>query len=329
MNERVKGLREELTRAEVRLRELRGERVILLDEWPDLMAFSLDAKRLAIALNSGPTAIYESATLRRIGYLADDPLGVTALAFSPDGASIAALAYPAKLYVYDANTFKSKAFSKGVGRSLSFTPDGSQLIAGGLSFPSIRIWSLDRLTEVYTGQSVQARAICIRPDGKQVAIAGQDTRIYLLDLGTKKITATVDVGSKQGFSSILFTRKGDLLLAGSYNHGLLIYDAVRNKVKKVLHDSKEDSQRGSYTDVAVDEESGLAITASCDGLIKYWDTEANLRSKRLIPFGGEVLIDKVLFSPDAKLLAVVVRAELSSSKEWQGKYRVSVFTLSR
>ena len=120
------------------------------------------------------------------------------LAFSPDGASIAALVRPdgpeapsdsREVQILEAETGKElRRFATGTGSVLAYSPDGSRLaVAGG---GPIGVWDarlgkeLFQLKEEEEEFKDSRESIAFSPDGSSLAKASWDGKVRIWDVGT-------------------------------------------------------------------------------------------------------------------------------------------------
>jgi WD40 repeat protein len=140
------------------------------------------------------------------------PNPVTALAFFPDGKTLAVGVYR-EVQFWDLETKKKKSVWRGhkdAVRSLVFTKDGKMLAAGG-GLPAIsgevRLWdtTTGRETKVLGEHTDNVNAVAFSLDGKMLASASADKTIRIWNIETGKTLQTLkehtDVVWGVGFSA--------------------------------------------------------------------------------------------------------------------------------
>jgi WD40 repeat protein len=119
------------------------------------------------------------------------PPVTTALAFSPDGATLAVSGYREVLLIPDGST-SPRARLPGLSerlQSLSFSADGGLLMASGgtpAQFGEVQFWDLKAgkllRSVTLTGDTVFGGSLS--PDGSRAAVGGADNTVRLLDVST-------------------------------------------------------------------------------------------------------------------------------------------------
>ncbi len=147
-------------------------------------AFSPDGKLLACGDN-GTVRVWDAATGQLIRTLAVGKGSVAAVAFSPDGRSLAAGGPQPGVRVWDTRTWQDRpALAAPTVFALAFSPDGEWLaVAVGTGLVQV----LDVRSGAEVGQlrgSPQgaAGALAFSPDGQRLAVGGADHTVRLWDL---------------------------------------------------------------------------------------------------------------------------------------------------
>jgi WD40 repeat protein len=110
---------------------------------------------------------------------------VAAVAFSPDGTTLAAGAGRA-VTLWDPATGNERAILRGHTdsvRGLGFTPDGAALISGGID-RIVRLWDVAAARErkTYAWRTGKVYAVAVSPDGLTAAAAGDASDVIVWDL---------------------------------------------------------------------------------------------------------------------------------------------------
>jgi WD40 repeat protein len=120
---------------------------------------------------------------------------VFAVAYSPDGTTLASAGRDATVRVWDvasgAQRLSFRHPATGLPRTcylcVAFSPDGSRLFAGDAvrppAFAAIRAWELPsgRPLRVFGNQNVQVHSLCVSSRGTRVASAHASPTVYLWD----------------------------------------------------------------------------------------------------------------------------------------------------
>jgi WD40 repeat protein/class 3 adenylate cyclase len=108
------------------------------------VAFDPNGGRLALTTQSSGE-IWNTETGERVRTLTGGTAFLSDLAYSPDGAQIAAVGVDSTVRVWDAGTGVQRLVLGGHGNTLvgvAFSPDGSRLASAGFE-PTVRVWALD------------------------------------------------------------------------------------------------------------------------------------------------------------------------------------------
>lgn len=229
------------------------------------------------------------------------PLGVRAVAFSPDGKRLAAVTGEPKEHgtvtLWEVASRKPRwtHTEKDGVPAVAFAPNGRTLAIGGYD-------STARLLDVATGKVTktlnhpkEVRAVAFSPDGKFLATACWDRRLRVWDLGTGKAVVTC-TGHGDRVFSLSFSADGKHLLSAGGEDGGKLWDAVTGAEKRTWRHG------GFHVAWAVFSPDGRwVITGGYDGTSRVWDVASGTLRARLSGTGG---IDRLVGSPTGRTLAV-------------------------
>ena len=161
--------------------------------------------------------------------------------------------------------------------SLAFSPDGATLVTGADDF-SVQLWDIaDPAAPVpwgdpLTGPENLVRTAVISPDGRSLVVASADSSIYAWDIADPRapIPTTVSGGHDAGVNAAAFGREGNVLVTGSDDHGVLMWDrdvagnfTARPQALR--------GHTGTVYSVSITRDGTKAISGSDDGTIRLWD----------------------------------------------------------
>ncbi|RYY83637.1 MAG: peptidase C14, partial [Chitinophagaceae bacterium] len=172
------------------------------------------------------------------------------LEFSPNGEWLAAgLAGSAGVQVFQTRSWTSYTAMKGYGGDvygLSFS--GNDVLASTCEDGHVRIYKDFTLQQDIANIGEEQRAICFSPDGKTLAVAGQEVpTVTLLDARTGRIIerhTNKDVEQDRKFTALAFSQDGSQLWAGG---SPTAWNATTERWQRFLR-SWSNGGRGSFTD---------------------------------------------------------------------------------
>jgi WD40 repeat protein len=291
-----------------------GDQVVLLDvatgrQLHELKgvyqaAFSRDGKSLAAVGNGrsleplkGDRKIVR-LNVEEIRTLANHHYGVQALAFAPDGQTVAAAVWDT-IRQWDAASGQEicqRPQHTAPIMSVRVAPD-SKTVASASRDGTIRLW------EAATGREIrkiqwprdsgryEAWSVDFSPDGKTLAAAGEDSTIRLWDAATGQETRTLrgHKGPVHSFS-VVFSPDGKTLASAADDGTIRLWDAATGQEIRTIQQS---------ADCAVFSPDGKTLASAGSGL-QLWEVATG----RLIrEFQGGPSWASVVFSPDGRSLA--------------------------
>src|SRR5262249_54443154 len=134
-------------------------------------------------LGREPTQLWDAATGKQIATLGDKPFWTTAMAFAPDGQTLA-IATLKHLQLWDVAGRKLRHRIKGAGHTVAFAPDSKSIATAG---QMLERWDVATGTALYAdtrdlGHIGSVTPVAFAPDGRSLASTGGDDTVRVWDL---------------------------------------------------------------------------------------------------------------------------------------------------
>ncbi len=218
------------------------------------LAMSTKGRLLAAGGDSKQLILYDLGR-RRTRWISSARGPITALAFSPDGKSLA-IGWRGRwvdlVAVKSGRVLRRLGPLSGWPRSLAFSPSGKVLaVAGQAQQIALFDPATGKAKGLLTGHTSWVNHVTFSLDGKHIAGAGWDHAVRIWDVASGKLLRSVRV-HRYAVNSVVFSRKGKWLISASDDQHLL---RILVRTGKVLSNRKSPAviclARASSADLVV------------------------------------------------------------------------------
>ena len=221
----------------------------------------------------------------------EDRCGVTAVAFSPDGRTLASASHHQAVLLWDLATgqpTRSLAGHESGVNGLAFSPDGLTLASAGTD-KTVRLWDVasDQPSRTLEGHAGGVNAVAFSPNCPILASAGGDATVRLWDLDSGQPTVTLE-GHAGRVNGVAFSPDGRILASASHDATVRLWDLDSGQPTATLK-----GHAGGVNGVAFSSDGCILASAGGDGSVLLWDTASGTRIREL---DGHSPVNAVAFS---------------------------------
>lgn len=235
---------------------------------------------------------------------------VEAVAFSPDGETLASAGRDKTIRFWNSHTGKVIKYEtlhcESEVNSIAFSPTGDLLVSGHEN-GEVRVWAMASLSPLakFNSHTGAVQSVAFSPNGGTFASASADGKVGIWNSDLLREVKMLPDHSEE-VCAVAFSPDGKLLASASRDHSIRTWNTnVLPGWGNTVVNQKLDGHLGDVSTLAFSPNSQLLASASWDRTIRLWEkaVDGSLISKPPLLEEHSESISSVAFSPDGLVLA--------------------------
>jgi serine/threonine protein kinase/Tol biopolymer transport system component len=248
---------------------------------------------------ASPTPLVHLGTRFPSTRIGTQDTNIFAVAFSPDGKTLAAGAADDTVLLWDYRRGLQTAQLPGHTDSVdqvTFSPDG-RLLATAADDKTVRLWDLTSGSQIakFTGHKAYVWSVDFSPDGKTLVSGSKDGTLRVWDVASRQLIRVVN-GHTDGILSVKFSPDGKTLATGGWDNTVRLWDTASWRQTAVLR-----GHTSAVHSVAFSPDGKTLASGAEDKKVLLWNLTTHAQTAVLTGHTKDVW--SVAFSPDGRTVA--------------------------
>ncbi|MFQ6021194.1 MAG: protein kinase [Acidiferrobacterales bacterium] len=224
---------------------------------------------------------------------------VHAVAFSPDGKTLASASYDRTIRLWNVATGTLHRILRGHDRginSVAYSTDGKWLASAG-DDGTVRLWdaSTGRPWGLFEGPGYAVYTVAFSPNGTQLAAGGKDRSVFVWNVSNGELLYTLD-GHRDDIQAVAFSTDGRTLASGGADKTVRLWDLGSGSGLATLVGHKD-----VVLSLAFSPDRRWLVSGGSKKIIKLWNAHSGQLIRTFPRVRHAVL--SLAFSPDGQWLA--------------------------
>jgi WD40 repeat protein len=244
---------------------------------------------------------------------------VTAVAFSPDGTTLASASADSTIKIWNKKTGELVTTLTGHVRGVccvAYSPHGGLLASGG-DDGYVRLWDVSSgtLRARLSDNTSKVRCLTFSPNGERLAAAREDSTVELWNVKTGTLMAALK-GHKRAVLTVAFTPTGNILASGSADQAVKLWSLAR-LCEITPEPLQHRGQHGVIRSLAFSP-SGVELAMTTNDFVAIWEF-SQLERRFALTRRRKGVIWSARYSPQGRLLATACGTDPETSTRENAK----------